>query len=747
MAKSARKGQITVFIVIAIVLLFSTALVLYIRNQVKEYEPQIEEIAEVPLELQPVKNYVETCMKEVAEDGLVLVGRQGAQMYLDNFDLITPTIDPNNADVLMLGENSFLPYWFYQSRNGIDQLRIPESHISYDGDGSVEDQFNTYMNDNLLECINDFQDFEEQSIEVQPQGQVSARTTVNEDDVTIIITYPLKVTVGEQVSDMSNFITKIPVRLGKILRLAKEITEAEYEQVFIEGITNNLISIYSGIDRNKLPPPAGGLDFTTCDKRVFWLYFDVLEDMKQMLTGNIPYIKIRNTEYNPITVTDLDEPDEEARRTRQSVFNNMIVNVGSETYHNIRADFVYNPSYSLDLDLGSMGLIEPTSMDINLIMAQYCMFDYRIFYDLKFPVIIRLTDSRSYLDTNPYVLQFPIQVVIKDNFPRVRYAQPDPLFLDDTPNYECMPAARDSGDINITVLDANTENALEDAVVFFQCGPGNVYTYDAEGNVNGVTEFAQRCLIGSTDEAGELITPLPSCIGGSVLFLRKNSYLETFDVVGDILPGVEDKFEYELQPLVTKKLKVMKFFVEPPIEGDVDPGVVVNSNGDVVECNIKSDARTTTEYEDVLIRIEKIDPENGIYNGVPVIFYTSEQEEQTIDLSAGTYYFDVQLIRKERYLDEMTIRKNSQCKTVPKNAWGGTETICYPDEDILLPQIFTGGSRFVWDIGNDIYDDNEVTIFVMDEGPPERLEQIGAPTNHVDRCSELNEASFRPRLN
>ncbi|MBU2561760.1 MAG: hypothetical protein KKD17_05675, partial [Nanoarchaeota archaeon] len=60
-----RKAQITVFMIVGIILLFSSALLFYIRGQIvtgipAEFIPTIEE---VPLEAQPIKVFVEDCMK------------------------------------------------------------------------------------------------------------------------------------------------------------------------------------------------------------------------------------------------------------------------------------------------------------------------------------------------------------------------------------------------------------------------------------------------------------------------------------------------------------------------------------------------------------------------------------------------------------------------------------------------------------------------------------------------------------
>lgn len=744
-----KRGQITVFIIIAVILLFSTALILYIRNNSTDVTPNIEVLEQVPSEAVPVKEFIESCMKDAIDDALVLVGSQGGYVNLDNFDTITPTIDSLNSDVLSVDYGlRFMPYWFYQKRSGIDELRIPESRQMSPGDGSIPDQLNIFIKQNVLVCIEQFKKFSEAGTAVTPTSELIVTSQINEDDVSVLVTYPLTIrTLGTEV-EVTKFFVKVPVRLGKILRLAEEIASFEQQEAFLERATIKFVSLYSGIDDRMLPPPAGGLDFVPCSDKVFWIAQDVEENFKTMLGANIPYVKIGNTDHDRIIITSDLEPDESDREIRQAVFDNLIFDTGSlNSYRDIRADLIYSSDMGLELNLGSRGIIEPSSKELNLMTSRYCMYDYSFYYDIKYPVRIRLVDSRSYIDSEPYVFEFPMMTVIKDNFPRIRYSDLTDLSFDDEaiPSFECDSEQFDSGIVNFSVLDRKTKEPLPKAVVNFQCGPDKAYAFDDEGNLTFMADFSENCMLGATSNKGVLQTRLRSCYGGGFVTISKNGYLEKFDLVGTITDNQNYSFEYNLTPLVTKKFKVMKYFVKPPIKHDPDPDLVFAGNGRITQCRIDDEYRSMAGNEDVFIRIEKLDPENGYFNGVPSLIYNSRNDDSNLTIAPGQYLIELTTYRTEQYAGEQTIRRHSSCVTIPGDWFHSDRTECYPDEDVLLPQTATGGSTFVWDVGEEIYDNNEIAFFVIDEGKPSTVEQIGQPLDHTQDCSSLNPEKILPR--
>ena len=109
-----KKGQVTIFIIVGIIILFTFAGILYFtKTTVKETVSAEGEhiIATVPQEFKPITDYTEGCLNQIGKRGLQLLGQQGGYIYPEvagKFSVNNPT----NADGLDL-EPLKVPYWYY----------------------------------------------------------------------------------------------------------------------------------------------------------------------------------------------------------------------------------------------------------------------------------------------------------------------------------------------------------------------------------------------------------------------------------------------------------------------------------------------------------------------------------------------------------------------------------------------------------------------------------------------------------
>ena len=71
-----RKGQTSIFIIFSLVILIGFGLVFYLNNQNKIKGETGQQINSVNLII-PIKNYVNTCLRETGEDALQIIGLQG----------------------------------------------------------------------------------------------------------------------------------------------------------------------------------------------------------------------------------------------------------------------------------------------------------------------------------------------------------------------------------------------------------------------------------------------------------------------------------------------------------------------------------------------------------------------------------------------------------------------------------------------------------------------------------------------
>jgi len=688
----------------------------------------------------PVDKFVYQCLKDTTDEALIMLGQQGGYIEVENADAKAAMLDPFNSEFLALYQgNLILPYWLYQESTGIDESQMPKLHKSYDFDYSIQWQIENYIEKHLDDCIADFHVFDGQGLKIEKTGNITAEVNID-DSVEVKIDYPIKIFDPDGTIETKNeFFANVPVRLAKIYELAKDIKNYEMNSVFLERNTMNLISIYSRIDNNYLPPMYGGLQFRPCHDYVYWVPLAVKNDMQEMLTANIPYLHIKGTDFEPIVINDNND---EQQKMRQGIYNNMIHNISDKDYPGIKADFSYYHSYPIELGFEDEGLLEPYRHEIDLLFANLCMFEYKFAYNLKYPVLISLTDKESIVDNKEYLFQFPMEVVLKDNFPRVRHSD---VFGDEPKQdikSECDPKQRLSNEISTEVVDINNKG-IENVSILFQCGPSVVYGFNSEGSVTNITEFADKCYMGSTKN-GTFTSRFPQCTGGGMLTLKADNYLVKKEIIGDTL-GKSKHYRFVLDKVFDKKINLQKIYVKPAtLQDEPEPGVVINENNEVIACNIGDQPKDLASYENAIIRYKKIDNQNGDLKTPGVaLFYP--KNESTIKLAEGTYEFEIMLLRNERFNGEMTIKKNSEEKVIKKPF--GDETIQYPDEDLMLPAIYTGGSVFTWTVTTEQLEKSDgITFFVFDEGIPKFIEDVGVPLKHKEKCSELNLRRILPKL-
>ncbi len=732
------KGQVTVFIIIGILLLLTVGTIFYLHYQ---FKPPFE------LSSDPVAAYVQQCLLDTAKEAVVLAGQTGGYMYepqLSEQEKNLLKVAPFKSNTFIVG-NQQLQYWYYQESNGMDQIAIPVLEKRSEGDNSIQSQVEAYIEQKMPVCIDNFKAL--QGMNIKQAGTLSISTSFTDNSIELTAFYPLEIETESGVSTQNSFTASFDTGLKGTYALALQIAEQELSTLFLEQETKNLLSTYGQVNEDYLPPMSAGLQFESCANRVLWFYPNVKENLQQMLAANIPYIHVANTDFGRIAISKNMETDEKNRELRQSIFDSFIQPAAGD-YHDLIATFNYQASYPLDLSFGNnigYGLIEPNAMEINLVVANLCMFEYSFLYNLKYPVLVTIIDTVNPIDGSAYVFQFPLQVVLKNNYPRIKlndvlrnqFVIPETT---DEPSYQCNPTQRLSDESTITVTDADKE-PVEDAVVNFQCGPSYVYEYDINGTLTAVQSFAETCFMGVTDSSGVLKTAYPPCIGGGIATIKHAGYLEKSVATGDILQGQSFEKQVTLDKMYTKNIDILKYFVAPPSETNEEGiGIHLDENRNIIACNLNLEPQKFQPYESALITVTKLDPENGVLNAVPVALYNGTG---AIDIAAGQYYVDIMLLRQERYAGEMTIDANSEA--IKYESLTGTETITYPDENILVPETFSGGSVFYWNVTTEELESSDTIQFaVFDEGIPKTIEQVSAPLLHRETCSVLEAEVIKP---
>ena len=372
-----KRGQITVFIIIGIILLLGVATVLFIQQTTS----QISYKAQVPEQLVPVYTYIQGCIDQIAEEDIKTMGVNGGYLEIPQEILNTPESFIEQHPGLPLK----LPLWWYKG-----QSRIPTESF-------MIEQLQKSMNAKIKECV-DFNVFKEFALEeISP---ITTEVAFTDTGIVYDIVWPLQATTETESTPIDRFVVTKKIRIKRILELAKDIMERENQDAFFEDFTMDLIA---------LDPDVPDTNFEIkCSPRI-WLLKNVEDKFKRLLEVNLPSIKLDNGEYIP---HEKDRPYEK---------NHYVWNVGENEYPNIHTSFNWNRNNGMDFYVSpnngvflSSGVQKGQDVPSVIDMSWLCLQIYHFTYDIEYPITVTLRDAESRRN-DPFTFNFAFPVVVSHN--------------------------------------------------------------------------------------------------------------------------------------------------------------------------------------------------------------------------------------------------------------------------------------------------------------------------------------------
>lgn len=462
-----KKSQATIFMVVAIVILLIGTFFFYLqRAGLTKLELRSPEIA-------PVKNFVETCIIDVTKQGLNILGMNGGYITFPD------SVESNPRSYLQLGPISEIknPYWWYE---GIESIP-PESFLIK--------QLEDYVTSELKTCIQDFTAFGNR-FDVRERGDLNVEITLNENDVTVEIDYPIDLInrINSTTIKLENFKETVPVRLKKVYETAKDIIEAENRDFFLEFKTIDLITLDEDI-------PTTDIE-ANCNQRV-WVAEDVENKLKKLLSVNLPYINVENSDFDDNIY--VPNPFGEDSYKESYYENHYKWLISDKQYDNLKISFDYEERWPMEFFArpSKDGLLKSNAQKSQDLLDFLCLHIWHFTYDVVYPIKVTITDSSG---IDPYQFSFAFKVSVDHNQPRRdNFASTlfDTVDLGDQEAY-CNDVVNE---ITVFTLSNSTdENDVSDVDLTYTCG---VFTCDV-----GKTDWI------SFGAAAGLTTDFPFCTNG-----------------------------------------------------------------------------------------------------------------------------------------------------------------------------------------------------------------------------------------
>ncbi len=409
-----KKTQITSFIIIGLVIILAVIIFLFVNNSMKQKKVSTEvEVSTENLDASVVKNFVSSCISMLGREAFVKLGEHGGYIDLYNKSYYKKSLKfipgkPTESDAVSLipYENYPIVYWWYlRSRNDCSECYLDTKVPTL---REIQHQVEIYISSNLYNCIINSPMLLERKINLKPLGKPNTTVTISSKDVVIDVNYPIKVSDSNKKINLNNFNVVLDLGFKEIYELATRIMYLESAGQFLEYSAMNLISLHSGLNSNQLPPIAdvdSGYSTTT------WQVPVVKENIRMLLSSYIPLIQFNSTKNaRPIEV----EGTPYQKKIYQSLFFNQI----NGSFPEIKANVLFlDWPFYFDITPKSGNVLKPSvyiqEFPFNILPKQQTNY-YEFFYDLSFPVIVELYQTKAFKERG-YTFMFALEANIRDN--------------------------------------------------------------------------------------------------------------------------------------------------------------------------------------------------------------------------------------------------------------------------------------------------------------------------------------------
>ncbi|MBR9676624.1 hypothetical protein GOV04_00595 [Candidatus Woesearchaeota archaeon] len=568
-----KRGQLTVFIIIGIILIVSTALIFFIRSQItdsqKFEEPTLET---VPTEYQPLQQFITQCLQTTSKEAIIKIGMQGGYIStsVQDIDLTGGQVfrasvtDPTSAGMESVqyspNNNLKVPYWWYldssntcntpcQFDSKMPPLRKTDEALIISTQSAIEVQIERYVEQQLPVCLGGFEQFKTQgfSVEVNDNPEVTAH--IARLDTAVALKYPLELKrEGLRSTKIENFIVRHDVNLQRAYDAAQTVLLSNVQNEYFERPIIQAIAAFSGVDENKLPPMASyGYGDTPV---VTWQKSAVEEPLTDLLAIHTPLYQVVGTNNY-----QLRSFDSELQTGLYKSFNMPIASMSAEDYSELNINFVYYDWWPIYYDItgenSDQTFVRPTIIPglrsiLPFIPAGMDVLDtvlptsYIFNYDLSYPMIVTINDPTAF-NGEGYTFQYALEVNIRNNYPL--NGSIDDLLNPTRGELSDLfhnPLQRNSGNITIRVSDKQTGEPVLKPSITFVCGRQRL-------QLDSSTLYAE-------DSDGTVITRLPVCLGGKLLVSAKDYFSPPINLSTEI--GRATTVRAKLRPIRTLNLTV-----------------------------------------------------------------------------------------------------------------------------------------------------------------------------------------------
>ena len=358
-----KSGQITIFIVIAIILVSSIVGFFIFRNSF------ITE--KIPASIEPVYTSFLSCIEEDTLVGIDVLESQAGYISLPDFEHGSSYM-PFSSQLNFLGNP--IPYWYYVSGNNIQKEQVPSKR-------NMEDQLGAFIDEKITECM--FDKYYEQGFEIS-YGEPKAKVIIGDNEVEVSLDMRLDVKKEEDSALIKTHRVVVKSKLGTLYDSAKKIYEYEQKSLFLENYAVDTLRLYAPVDGVEL----------TCSP-VTWEAGEIFDELQEAIEANTLALKVQGGDYS--------------LRNKENKYFIVDVSVDADVM------FINSKSWASSFEVApseeSILIAKPVGNQPGLGILGFCYVPYHFVYNVKYPVLIQVYSGEE-------IFQFPVAIVVQGNKPR-----------------------------------------------------------------------------------------------------------------------------------------------------------------------------------------------------------------------------------------------------------------------------------------------------------------------------------------
>ncbi|MBU3906772.1 MAG: hypothetical protein KKA64_00810 [Nanoarchaeota archaeon] len=428
----SKRSQITIFVIIAIVLVAGIVLFFVFRGEIFP--------STIPKNFAPLYTTFLSCAEQYTETGVNVLESQGGYIYMPDFEPGSSYM-PFSSQLDFLGNP--IPYWYYVSGNNFQKEQVPSK-------SGMEEQLARFVEEKISKCRLD--DYYGRGFEIS-LGAPRAIVKITDEKVDVSLNMNLGIKKGEDSAVIKDHQIEVKTKLGKLYGTAIEVYNYEQQNLFLENYAVDTLRLYAPVD---------GVEIT-CSPEI-WKADEVFSKLQDAIEVNTLALRVKNGDYtlkneeNKYFIIDIPT-DEDVR-----FFNSKEWSYGFEV----------EPSE------GSLLMANPVGNQPGLGIMGFCYIPYHFVYNLRYPVLVQVINGEE-------IFQFPVAVVIQGNKPRKALEGSQAL---DFGLPELCRYANTKMDIKVYDTKLNPV----DADISFECLGAKCYIGKAQGGV--LSENFPQCVNG-----------------------------------------------------------------------------------------------------------------------------------------------------------------------------------------------------------------------------------------------------------